>query len=282
MDGEDAGEFGRRLGMLHQVRKNKDYTHCKLEFEWLFTSHFLDANWTTKSASVIASGSNGLLDAHTIRRWRRTWTSRRKRGDDWRPWNHEENHGAHNRALTKEEEELVMERVRAASQEHQHITVHLVIRFVAIVTGEKRGAPLDVSVATVYRLLDRNKFSRMRAHLKRRPVVDPDALCEWIINMCEVLAKVDPHHFLNCDETCVRLLPTGLTTWAPVGEDDVQIEHLSNEKACFTAMAWCTAKFENGPLMLIGKGTTRSCETSFGALGPAAFTTHSSQLGGVD
>jgi hypothetical protein len=167
-----------------------------------------------------------------------------------------------------------MAKTMQASRRHQHITGHLVTRYISQVTLETRGeAYVPTSRSAVYRLLQRNRFSVRVAHMKRRPDVDPDKLCEWIIDMQQTLSAIPLRYFLNCDETGVRLVPGGLRTWAPVGEDDVQIEHRANEKESFTAMACINAQLQKLPLMLIAKGKTRRCEKSFGDVTPSR-TTH--------
>jgi transposase len=78
--------------------------------------------------------------------------------------------------------------------------------------------------------------------------------------MHELLAAVDHHCIVNCDETAWRVIPSGLLTWARVGEDSVSGALDGNDKESITALASVTASYEKLPLFLIAKGKTQRVE----------------------
>jgi hypothetical protein len=66
-----------------------------------------------------------------------------------------------------------------------------------------------------------------------------------------------PENVLNCDETCWRLYPNGILTWAETGSENVAIEIPGDEKASITAMATITADHQKLPLYLIAQGENK-------------------------
>jgi hypothetical protein len=80
--------------------------------------------------------------------------------------------------------------------------------------------------------------------------------------MNELLEKADPSYIFNADETCWRLYPQGILTWAEKGKDNVQLHCSGDEKASITVMAAISAAGDKLPLFFIAKGKTVRAERS--------------------
>jgi hypothetical protein len=67
---------------------------------------------------------------------------------------------------------------------------------------------------------------------------------------------------VNCDETCWRICPEGLWTWAQFDSDSVAISIASDEKELFTALCSITAAPRKLPIVMIAKGKSTRVENN--------------------
>jgi hypothetical protein len=77
-----------------------------------------------------------------------------------------------------------------------------------------------------------------------------------------LLLEVPLERIVNCDEAMWRVVPSGLPTWAPIGEDGVSVHINAAEKETITALASITSTHDKLPLFLIAKGKTERVERS--------------------
>lgn len=110
--------------------------------------------------------------------------------------------------------------------------------------------------------LKRIRFSRRRAHLKRRPQANPSDIMNFREKVELLFATCQDDHILNADETFWRCADQTFYTWAPIGYDNIHIYTSANEKAGFTALATIDHNGNTLPLVLVGKGKTKRCEKS--------------------
>jgi hypothetical protein len=74
---------------------------------------------------------------------------------------------------------------------------------------------------------------------------------------------------VNCDATCWRVYPDGLSTWAPSGSDHVAISIAGDERESFTALGSVTAARRKLPIVMIAKGKYTSVKKGqFGEIEP--------------
>jgi hypothetical protein len=110
---------------------------------------------------------------------------------------------------------------------------------------------------------ERNRFRSRRAHYKRRPTTDPAIAAAGIDEIQQLIATApDLDRVVNCDETCWRVYPNALKTWAPCGSDNVQVTIGGNDKDSFTALCSITAARRKLPMVMIAKGKTTRAEHS--------------------
>jgi hypothetical protein len=108
-----------------------------------------------------------------------------------------------------------------------------------------------------------NRFSSRRAHLKRRAQVTEEGKASWIAMLIQLIQDVpDSQQIINVDESCWRVYPEALQTWAPTGSQNVPLAVTGNEKDSFTVVAAITAARTKLPLYLIVKGKTEAVEQS--------------------
>jgi hypothetical protein len=122
----------------------------------------------------------------------------------------------------------------------------------------------------------RHGFSSRRFHVRRRQrQTGRGDIAQWIEDMKGLLAAVNPHRVVNCDETAWWIIPQGLLCWDPVGQEGVSVTIDGNDKDAITALASVTAASEKLSLFLIAKGRTPRVE--HGQLGDSEnhWTTHS-------
>ena len=106
----------------------------------------------------------------------------------------------------------------------------------------------------------RHGISSRKAHFKRRPVVSEEAVIEWKQKIRNLLNNIDNDYILNVDETNWMVYPNNLKTWAPTGNDSIQISINGNDKENFTCLATVSASGKKFPLQIIATGKTGRCE----------------------
>lgn len=118
-----------------------------------------------------------------------------------------------------------------------------------------------------------NGLTSRKCHLKRRDRGGERQNIEiWTRSIQDLIARHEMNGTLdlvvNCDETAWRIVPSGLVTWAPVGEENIRVCPGANEKDSVTVLASVTATGQKLPLFAIAKGKTKRVEQS--QLGSAA------------
>jgi hypothetical protein len=91
--------------------------------------------------------------------------------------------------------------------------------------------------------------------MKRRPGVTPEQRAAWIATLVQLLRDVPDHHnIVNVDDSCWRVYPHALQTWAPTGAQNISLAVDGNEKDSFTVAAAIMAASTKLPLFLIAAG----------------------------
>jgi hypothetical protein len=237
---------------------HRDYARHKFVLEHLFTDIF--PKWNRRSLSQ-EIWPRIKISKSSVHDWLAHW----RRDSDWRPWNTEA-HGRHHRVFSDEEEaEIVEEIVRNyIVPGRQFISA----TFRELVSQKLRSlgrdpATFQCSDNFIRAFKIRHQFSSRRFHMRRRQRIGDRAdIEEWIHDTTELLATVDNRRVINCDETAWRVIPNGLLTWAPIGEENVSVCLNANEKDAITVVASVTAAHDKLPLFFIAKGRTERVEHS--------------------
>jgi hypothetical protein len=273
---------------LFSGHPHHDYARHRARLEEIFTTIF--PNWTRQSGVMVQGIA--MIKKSTLQYWRASW----RKDHDWRPWRSQV-HSANNRAFTDEQEQSILEEI---------ITKHIIpgkmfnaydFRSMMLEKWESLGCNRDSFVCSQQFIQDfkrPHKISSRRFHMRRgnhqidRPDVqewvdrkktllettDPDRnhqrhcpdVQEWVDKMKTLLETTDPDRLVNGDETSWRVIPMGLLTWAPVGEDGVAVVAEASEKDAITSLASITGAHRKLPLYLIAKGLTQRAER--GQFGP--------------
>jgi hypothetical protein len=125
----------------------------------------------------------------------------------------------------------------------------------------------------VYNFKQRHSFSSRRAHYKRRAsgkILTNSEIVQCWVRKIQYLVREREHELsdvINCDETCWRLYPNGILTWAKKGSDGVSLDFSGNEKAAIIVLATISAAGMKLSLFILAKGKTKRVEsTQFGNL----------------
>jgi hypothetical protein len=253
-----------------------EYGEHKAELEPIFTEIF--PNWHTHSYEV-AVLPLAKIARSTIGEWHGKWS----KNQSWRPWNSKESHGSHNRLFTDQEEDELTGTIVSDYLELGRLFTGQT--FCALAT-EKLGelgrdpATFICSDKFICGFKKRNGFSSRKCHWKRR---DPRGTLEitelWMTRMQELMAAHQSRGTLemvvNCDETAWRMVPSGMVTWAPIGQDEVTVRLDGNEKDSITVLASVTAGGTKLSLFAIAKGKTRRVEQTQLGSNPAIVCDHS-------
>jgi hypothetical protein len=87
--------------------------------------------------------------------------------------------------------------------------------------------------------------------------VTPEERESWIGKLVQLLSDVNDHsRIINAKESCWRVYPGALKTWAPIGSQNVHLLVSGNEKDSLTVMAAITAARRKLPLCMIVAGKT--------------------------
>ena len=122
----------------------------------------------------------------------------------------------------------------------------------------------NASMRFIKNVRERHKVSIRRVHPKRRPKMTITKIDDFR-GIAQTLYEdncVRRDHLLNCDETFWHQIEQARQTWAYTGEDNIHIYSNVNEKAGTTVLATIDAAGQKLPLVIIGEGTTTSCEKS--------------------
>jgi hypothetical protein len=241
---------------------HRDYARHKLALEIIFSVLFPQWRRDTARTQVYPRVK---IPPSVLYEWRAHW----EQDPAWRPWDKEAN-GKHHRAFTDEEEALL-----AAEIVDNYILpgkqfIGATFRELALAAYASTGRDSEGFKCSQQFIDDfkrRHGFSSRRFHLRRRRQ-DPGRgdITEWIEHVMVLLLGSPHERIVNCDETMWTVVPNGLLTWAPVGEDGVTVISNACEKEAITALASVTAAHDKLPLFLIAKGKTARVEqTQLGA-----------------
>jgi hypothetical protein len=209
------------------------------------------------------------VPAKTVNGWYRKWLM----DDRWRPYS-TKRCGKHRRIFTERQERDLAEKIRSDFTNKGLLFTDADFRLLAIDCYYKwhdddpaswvaaMARDFICSNGFIHRFKKRHRMTSRRVHFKRRPAPDPARRKQWDMKMEELFRSVPWSHILNCDETCWRLYPNGILTWAEIGSENVLAEIDGDEKAGITAMATITADNRKLPLYCIAKGKTTRCEAS--------------------
>lgn len=211
--------------------------------------------------SVAAMHHEFYVPESTLRDWYRQFQNNL----DWRPYDYKV-HGVHHRIFSDEEEEAIAKFIEDNyfsqgyafhNADFQKIAVDA---FLMKYKDSETIPDFRCSPGFITDFKKRNDFSQRRAHYKRRPDVDKEAIERWIATVSELSRNVSLARIVKADETCWRILSTGLTTWAKKGSENIAICTADDEKKAITVMAAITAAGTKLPLFMIAKGKTEVVE----------------------
>lgn len=197
----------------------------------------------------------------------RGWYTHFRRDAEWRPYNYEA-HGTFHRIFTDEEEESIAQFIednyfaQGYAFHNEDFKKIAGDAFLMKYRNAEKFPEFQCSPGFITDFKERNKISQRRAHYKRRPDIDADAVAEWVATITNLAENTPLDRIINADETCWRILPSGLTTWAKKGAENISICTKDDEKKAITVMASITAAGTKLPLFVIAKGGTAAVETT--------------------
>ena len=255
-------DFARKLARARIKpfcgRPHNDYYRNKALCDDIFAEFTEDM----ERGHLFSLATAGGVPPSTVYGWYDQWME----NEEWRPYNGEV-HGRHHRIFSDVEEAAVADfiRVNYIQQEyafHDEDFVHLIMQaFLEKYRDQENIPPFQCSPRFKRAYKVRNGFSVRVTHGKRRPDTTVAQEQEWKSSIVNLL-KSGADTVLNADETCWRILPNGMTTWANKGSDGVTVRIDDDSKAMITVMATITATGEKMPLFLIAHGKTRRVEAS--------------------
>ena len=197
----------------------------------------------------------------------RGWYTHFQHDAEWRPYNYDA-HGAHHRIFTDQEEEAIAQFIednyfaQGYAFHNEDFKKIAVDAFLMKYRNAETVPEFQCSPGFITDFKERNNISQRRAHYKRRPDVDAAGVARWVGMITELAQNVPLDRIVNADETCWRILPSGLTTWAKKGAENISILTRDDEKKAITVMASITAADTKLPLFVIAKGSTSVVETT--------------------
>jgi transposase len=260
-DDEADGDSEAELGAIEAAKIGQpqhDWQRRRKVMEPIFSTLFPGWKRSYKRRLVEAG-----IPASDISRWRRRWFA----DNSWRPWNFKSARGDHNRKIPPEVSQDVVEwMTRCLNAGKQITTVEVTVKLKEVYQARK-GKELKICKSSVHAWLRDQGFRWRRAHIKRRTASSPERDKAWEEEIDKLLKTVPRKYIINVDETCWWFYPQGRCTWAPRGEECVQLLHDGNEKANFTAVACVTAEPRKLPMQFIAKGKSKTTARNFGDLG---------------
>lgn len=250
---------------LFRGRPHRDYRRHRHTIDHIFTALF--PRWSPNS---YRQGALMGIPFQRLYEWRGRWTQ----DPSWRPWS-PTLRGKHHRIFTETEEAAIADYITQNYLVPGALFTDGTFREIAMaayhekIANDPRPTPFNCSPGFIADFKGRNRFSSRRAHLKRRPHVTEEAKEEWVARLCALLRDVPDHpRIINVDESCWRVYPSVLQTWAPTGSQNVSVGINGSQKNSFTVIAAITAARTKLPLCLIATGKTAMVEEShFGDIG---------------
>jgi hypothetical protein len=171
--------------------------------------------------------------------WKQSWNQ----DPTWPPW-HFEVHGAHHHIFSDEEERAISDHLSENYLLHGRLFTNAM--FVQIATTawlekyRQTELPFEFqcSAGFIAYSKQRNHFSSRSAHMKWRPSVTKQDRMHGMMTLSQLLCDVPDHErIINVDESCWRVHPGGLRTWAPTSAQNIQLFLEENEKESFAVVA---------------------------------------------
>jgi hypothetical protein len=254
------------LKRLFRGRPQRDYKRQRHTIEYIFTHIF--PQWGPNSSKRY-SQSLGIPPQRLY-----DWKARWMQDPEWRPWLYTLR-GEHHRVFSDAEERAIADYIVQNYLVPGALFTDSTFREIAMTAyleksdDDQARKQFNCSPGFIASFKQRNRFSSRRAHLKRRPVVSEESKTAWVARLSTLLRDVADHtRIINVDESCWRVHPGQLQTWAPTGSQNVSVVISGSDKESFTVVAAITAARTKLPLCLIAVGKTSSVEEShFGEIG---------------
>jgi hypothetical protein len=254
------------LKRLFRGHPQRDYKRNPKEIDHIFTHLF--PRWMPTSYHTISAQTG--IPFQRLYDWRTQWS----RDPTWRPYIHTFR-GRHHRIFSDEEERHITEYIVQNYLLPGYLFTDATFRQIAIEAylekskDNENPTKFDCSPHFITGFKERNRFSSRRVHLKRRPQVAQEARDAWIQKLADLLHEVPDHtRIINADESCWRVYPDALKTWARTGSQNISLSVDGNNKDSFTIVAAITAARTKLPLWMIAAGRTERVEAShFGDVG---------------
>lgn len=191
------------------------------------------------------------------------WYSIFKEKPEWRPWNTKRNKSR--RIFNSDEEDIIVDFIKKNYLDQNKLFTNrdfkkIALQFHLDFHGFSPPSKFNCSDGFISDFKKRHGFSSRKSHFKRRPSIVQEQINIWKNNLQKLLSEVSHDFILNVDETNWMVYPNDLRTWAPIGQDNVQLSINSNEKEDFTCLATISASGKKFPLQIIAKGKTERCE----------------------
>jgi hypothetical protein len=244
---------------LFRGHAHRDYARTRASLEPIFSTYF--PNWQADTAAKLTHQTGVPLSR--LYAWKHSW----ERDPDWRPWNFSF-HGLHHRIFTDVEAKGLADYIADNYLTTGMLFTNGSFRALAMQAflekyPDEEMPPFVCSDGFIADFKRRNHFSSRLAHLKRRPTVSDRDRSEWLHTMANLLIEVpDYSRVINVDESCWKVYPTGLRTWAHRGAQNISLHISGKEKDSFTVVAAITAARSKLPLSLIARGKTDAVEES--------------------
>ena len=193
----------------------------------------------------------------TLYRWRK----RRSENPEWSPCLKKI---AKNRIFTQEEEEAIADEIKREFLERGYVFTDHEFRILILSHYQRKYiSPVydkipefNCSNGFIYDFKRRHRFSSRRAHMKRRPNIDPEDIAHWTDQIKSLMESVDRDCLINADETSWTVFPGNIFTWAATGSENVTLNCQGNDKDCLTVLASITANGGKLPLYFLATGKT--------------------------
>jgi hypothetical protein len=250
---------------IFRGRPQRDYKRQRHTIEYLF-SHIFPHRAPNSLRGI---GQLMGIPFQRLYDWRARWAQ----DPDWRPWVYTLR-GDHHRVFSDAEERAIADYIIDNYLVPGVLFTDSTFRDIAMTAylqkdDDQMRKQFNCSPGFIADFKARNRFSSRRAHLKRRPNVSAEEKAAWVARMATLLHDVPDHaRIINMDESCWRVFPGALQTWAPTGSQNVSVAISGSEKESFTVIAAITAARTKLPLCLIATGKTAVVEEShFGDIG---------------
>jgi hypothetical protein len=214
------GKVRRRNGpttlkRLFRGHPQRDYSRHQSDLDVIVTCIF--PRWTPTSYLTVLSIMGIPFQRMYV--WKSKWTE----DPNWRPYTYELR-GFHHWVFTKEEEQALADYITLNYVLPVFLFIDAIFHEIAIQADlekhqqDETPREFECSTGFIAGFKARNNFTSRRSHLKRRPRVMPEEREACIGKLVQLLSDVNDHsRTINADESCWRVYPGALKTWASIG-----------------------------------------------------------------